>query len=149
MSTGPLVTLSPRDFDAVLFDLDGVLTRTASVHASAWQKLFDDFLQQRSASTGEPFVPFDKTCDYLRYVDGRPRYEGVATFLEARGIDLPLGSPDDGPEARSVYGLGNLKDQILQRILATTRCRRLRSGDRVGPQPAQSGRQNRRRIFEQ
>lgn len=117
MSTGPLVTLSPRDFDAVLFDLDGVLTRTAAVHAAAWQKLFDDFLQQRSAATGEPFVPFDKIGDYLRYVDGRPRYEGVATFLRSRGIDLPQGSPDDGPEVQSIYGLGNLKDRYFSQNL--------------------------------
>jgi len=117
VSRAPLVTLSPRDFDAVLFDLDGVLTRTAAVHAAAWQKLFDDFLQQRSASTGERFVAFDKTSDYLRYVDGRPRHQGVATFLESRGIDLPQGSPDDGPDVHSVYGLGNLKDRYFNQYL--------------------------------
>ena len=78
----PVVTLSPRDYDAVLFDLDGVLTRTASVHAAAWKKLFDGFLERRAADTGEAFVPFDINTDYRRYVDGKPRYDGVAAFLE-------------------------------------------------------------------
>ena len=80
-SIAPVVTLSPRDYDAVLFDLDGVLTKTASVHAAAWKKLFDGFLEQRAADTGEPFVPFDIDADYRRYVDGKPRYDGVAAFL--------------------------------------------------------------------
>ncbi len=77
-----VITLSPRDYDAVLFDLDGVLTRTASVHAAAWKKLFDGFLKQRATRTGEKFVPFDIDSDYLRYVDGKPRYPGAAAFLE-------------------------------------------------------------------
>ena len=87
-----VTTLSPRDYDAVLFDLDGVLTRTASVHASAWKKLFDSFLEQRATQTGEPFVPFDIDADYHRYVDGKPRYDGVAAFLESRRIELPMGA---------------------------------------------------------
>src|SRR6478736_3340580 len=87
-STAPVVTLSPRDYDAVLFDLDGVLTKTASVHAAAWKRLFDGFLEQRAAATGEPFVSFDIDGDYRRYVDGKPRYDGVASFLKSRGIDL-------------------------------------------------------------
>ena len=78
----PVVTLSPRDYDAVLFDLDGVLTKTASVHAAAWKRLFDGFLEQRAADTGEAFIPFDIDTDYRRYVDGKPRYDGVASFLE-------------------------------------------------------------------
>ena len=113
---GPMIvviTLSPRDYDAVLFDLDGVLTRTASVHASAWKKLFDGFLEQRATQSGEPFVPFDIDADYLRYVDGKPRYDGVAAFLESRGIELPLGAPDDGPDVQSVRALGNLKDRYF------------------------------------
>jgi beta-phosphoglucomutase family hydrolase len=97
----------------VLFDLDGVLTRTASVHASAWKKLFDGFLEQRVTQSGEPFVPFDIDADYLRYVDGKPRYDGVAAFLESRGIELPLGAPDDGPDVQSVRALGNLKDRYF------------------------------------
>ena len=106
----PVLTLSPRDYDAVLFDLDGVLTRTASVHAAAWKLLFDKFLKRRSADTGEPFVPFDIDADYRRYVDGKPRYDGVAAFLESRGIDLPQGAPEDGPGMHSVRALGSLKD---------------------------------------
>ena len=108
-----VITLSPRDYDAVLFDLDGVLTRTASVHASAWKKLFDSFLEQRATQAGEPFVPFDIDADYPRYVDGKPRYDGVAAFLESRGIELPMGAPEDGPDVQSVCALGNLKDRYF------------------------------------
>jgi beta-phosphoglucomutase family hydrolase len=108
-----VITLSPRDYDAFLFDLDGVLTRTASVHASAWKKLFDSFLEQRATQAGEPFVPFDIDTDYLRYVDGKPRYDGVAAFLKSRGIELPWGAPEDGPDVQSVRALGNLKDRYF------------------------------------
>jgi len=108
-----LVTISPRDFDAVLFDLDGVLTQTASAHASAWKKLFDGFLKQRASENGEPFVPFDIDTDYPSYVDGKPRYDGVRSFLEARGIELPMGSSDDGPDTQSVQALGSLKDRYF------------------------------------
>src|SRR3990172_2221427 len=110
----PVITLSPRDYDAVLFDLDGVLTRTASVHAAAWKKLFDEFLEQRSGASKEPFVPFDIDTDSPRHVDGKPRYDGVAAFLASRGIELPLGAPEDGPEVQSVSALGNLKDEYFQ-----------------------------------
>jgi beta-phosphoglucomutase-like phosphatase (HAD superfamily) len=96
-----VITLSPQDYDAVLFDLDGVLTKTARVHASAWKRLFDSFLEQRAIQAGEPFVPFDIDSDYLRYVDGKPRCDGVAAFLESRGIDLPWDAPD-GPDVQSV-----------------------------------------------
>jgi len=112
-ATGPIVTLSPRDYDAILFDLDGVLTRTASVHAAAWKKLFDAFLQQRAAETGEAFVPFDIDIDYRRYVDGKPRYDGVTAFLESRGIELPFGAEEDAPEAQTVRALGKLKDRYF------------------------------------
>ena len=108
-----VITLSPRDYNAVLFDLDGVLTRTASVHASAWKKLFDGFLEQRTTQSGEPFVPFDIDADYRRYVDGKSRYDGVAAFLESRGIELPLGTPEDGPDVQSVRALGTLKDRYF------------------------------------
>lgn len=107
------ITLSPRDYDAVLFDLDGVLTRTASVHAAAWKKLFDGVLEQRATKAGAPFVPFDIENDYPRYVDGKPRYDGVADFLESRGIALPLGAPEDGPDIQSVHALGSLKDRYF------------------------------------
>jgi beta-phosphoglucomutase family hydrolase len=112
-----VITLSPRDYDAVLFDLDGVLTRTASVHAAVWKQLFDAFLEKRATQAGEPFVPFDIDTDYPRYVDGKPRYDGVASFLESRGIELPLGTPEDGPDVQSVRALGNLKDRyFLQQL---------------------------------
>ena len=116
-SIAPVVTLSPRDYDAVLFDLDGVLTKTASVHAAAWKRLFDGFLEQRAADTGEAFVAFDIDADYRRYVDGKPRYDGVAAFLESRGIELPFGTPEDGPGAQTVHALGNLKDQYFTQQL--------------------------------
>jgi len=104
-----VIALSTRDYDAVLFDLDGVLTRTASVHAAAWKKLFDSFLEQRAKQAGEPFVPFDISSDYPRYVDGKPRHDGVQSFLASRGFELPWGTPEDGPDVQSVCALGNLK----------------------------------------
>ena len=109
----PLLTLSPRDYDAVLFDLDGVLTNTATVHAAAWKRLFDDFLRRHAASSNEPFVPFDSGADYLRYVDGKPRDEGVTSLLASRGIELPLDAPAAHPDAPSVHGLGKLKDDYF------------------------------------
>ncbi len=106
-------------FDAVLFDLDGVITATASVHATAWKQMFDEFLAARAERTGTPFVPFDTEDDYKPYVDGRPRYDGVATFLKSRGIDLPRGEPSDDPDQMTVCGLGNRKNALIQEVLAT------------------------------
>jgi beta-phosphoglucomutase family hydrolase len=103
----------PDGIKACLFDLDGVLTDTASVHDAAWKQMFDAFLQQRSQTTGEPFVPFDPGNDYAQYIDGRPRTDGVRTFLKSRGIELPDGSPDDPPDALTVHGLGNRKNRLL------------------------------------
>ena len=114
----PLVTLSPRDFDAVLFDLDGVLTRTAGVHAAAWKRLFDGFLKQRAATAGEPFVPFDIDADYARYVDGKARHDGIQAFISSRGIDLPLDAPEDSRDVQSVCALGALKDSYFLQELA-------------------------------
>jgi beta-phosphoglucomutase family hydrolase len=102
-------------FQAVLFDLDGVLTDTASIHAAAWKEAFDGFLRRRD---GEVFTPFDATSDYLQHVDGRPRFEGVDTFLRARGINLLWGKPDDPPGDDTVCGVGNLKNELVGRILA-------------------------------
>jgi len=96
-----IITLSPRDYDAVLFDLDGVLTGTASVHALAWKKLFDSFLEQRATQAGEPFVPFDIDADYRRYVDGKPRYDGVAAFLESRGMNCRWVHPKTAPMCKA------------------------------------------------
>lgn len=103
----------PGHVTACLFDLDGVLTQTAKVHNAAWTETFDAFLRQRSAATGEPFRPFDPGPDYNRYVDGKPRADGVRSFLASRGITLPEGSPDDPPEADTVNGVGNRKNVIL------------------------------------
>ena len=96
--------------EAVILDMDGVVTDTAGVHARAWKRLFDEFLGAHSARTGAPFEPFDAVRDYLDYVDGKPRYEGVRSFLRSRGIELPEGGPEDGPETPTVVGLGNRKD---------------------------------------
>ena len=99
---------------ACLFDLDGVLTDTASVHAAAWKQMFDDYLRARSARTGEPFVPFDAKKDYGPYVDGKPRLDGTRGFLLSRGIDLPDGGPTDGPDAETINGLATRKNDLVQ-----------------------------------
>jgi len=100
-----------------LFDLDGVLTQTAKVHAAAWKEMFDSYLRERSRRTGEPFVPFDPGREYDEYVDGKPRYDGVRSFLLARGIELPEGSNDDPSDAETVHGLGNRKNELVQRLI--------------------------------
>jgi alpha,alpha-trehalase len=96
--------------DAVIFDTDGVLTDTASVHAAAWKRLFDNYLTLRAARGQKPFRPYEE-ADYLRSIDGRPRYDGVAGFLASRGIQLPWGNPSDPPDRETVCGLGNAKDR--------------------------------------
>lgn len=111
------LTLSRRRFDAVIFDLDGVITQTAKVHAAAWKAMFDDFLQRRAAARGEPFRPFDIDTDYRRYVDGKPRYDGVQSFLASRGIALPYGDPADPPAQDTVCGLGNRKNRMFLEVL--------------------------------
>jgi beta-phosphoglucomutase family hydrolase len=107
----------PDRVEACLFDLDGVLTDTASVHDAAWKEMFDAFLRERAQHTGEAFVPFDADADYARYVDGRPRVDGVRTFLASRGIELPLGADDDPPTAHTLHGLGNRKNEALLRAI--------------------------------
>lgn len=106
----------PPEVTACLFDLDGVLTRTATVHAAAWKETFDAFLRARAAETGEPFVEFSPT-DYDRYVDGRPRLDGTRSFLRSRGIDLPEGESSDPPDAVTVNGLSNSKNQRVLALL--------------------------------
>lgn len=98
---------------ACLFDLDGVLTQTAKVHNAAWKQTFDDLLRRHAEAAGEPFRPFDPGPDYHRYVDGKPRADGVRSFLASRGITLPEGSPDDPPDAETVNGVGNRKNVVL------------------------------------
>lgn len=107
----------PEKVRACLFDLDGVLTDTASVHTKAWTAMFDTFLRDRAKQTGEDFVPFDPKEDYRKYVDGKKREDGVRSFLQSRGIDLPDGSPDDPPDAETVYGLGNHKNEMFKKVL--------------------------------
>jgi beta-phosphoglucomutase family hydrolase len=107
----------PDHVRACLFDLDGVLTDTASVHRKAWKSMFDDYLRARAQRDGEPFVPFDVDADYLTYVDGKKREDGVRAFLASRGITLTEGTVDDDPGAESVHGLGNRKNVMFQEVL--------------------------------
>jgi beta-phosphoglucomutase family hydrolase len=109
----------PKGITACLFDLDGVLTKTAVVHAKAWKQMFDDYLRARSQRTGEPFREFDAVTDYDEYVDGKPRLDGVRSFLQARGIDLPLGEPSDPPDAETLHGLGNRKNELVLELIRT------------------------------
>ena len=107
----------PDGVTACLFDMDGVVTKTALVHDEAWKEMFDEFLRQRSAQTGEKFIPFDPVKDYDDYVDGKPRLDGTRSFLESRSIDLPEGTPDDPPGTPTIYGLSNQKnDLVLQKL---------------------------------
>ncbi|WP_116375377.1 beta-phosphoglucomutase family hydrolase [Mycobacterium sp. MFM001] len=114
---GSAVLGLPETVHACLFDLDGVLTDTASVHTKAWKAMFDAYLKQRAERTGEKFVPFDPESDYRQYVDGKKREDGVRSFLASRDIELPDGDPDDPPDAETVHGLGNRKNEAFQQTL--------------------------------
>jgi beta-phosphoglucomutase family hydrolase len=105
----------PDGIRGCLFDLDGVLTQTAKVHAAAWKQMFDDYLRERAQRTDQPFAAFDPVADYDEYVDGKPRADGTRSFLQARGIKLPEGADDDPPGAETVRGLGNRKNEIVLR----------------------------------
>lgn len=107
------VVIELTSFDAFLFDLDGVITRTARLHASAWKQLFDEYLAAHAARTGTPFVPFDIAHDYRAHVDGKPRYAGVRDFLASRGIRLPAGTREDVADRDTVYGLGKRKNRYF------------------------------------
>jgi beta-phosphoglucomutase family hydrolase len=106
--------ITREQFDAVLFDLDGVLTSTASMHAACWKKMFDGYLQERAARLGEELVAFDIDTDYKLYLDGKPRYAGVQSFLASRSIELPYGDPEDAAAKETVCGLGNRKSDLVQ-----------------------------------
>lgn len=110
----------PAAISACLFDLDGVLTRTAVLHAAAWKQAFDELLARLASRTCETFVPFDPVRDYEEHVDGRPRLDGARTFLAARGIELPEGAPEDPPGTETLHGVANEKNEL---VLALVRSR--------------------------
>jgi beta-phosphoglucomutase family hydrolase len=107
----------PDGIEACLFDLDGVLTETAKIHAKAWKQMFDAYLKGRAEREGGELVEFDAGEDYDDYVDGKPRYDGVRSFLASRGIELPEGTPDDPPDAETVCGLGNRKNELVLELM--------------------------------
>ncbi len=107
----------PDGITTCLFDLDGVLTQTAAVHAGAWKQMFDEFLRDWSERTGQPFEEFDRPTDYDDYVDGKPRLDGVLSFLRSRGIELPMGSPSDPPDADTAHGLGTRKNDLVLELI--------------------------------
>ncbi len=104
-------------FDAVLFDLDGVITDTAKMHATCWKKMFDEYLRKRANREGESFIPFEIASDYKLYVDGKPRFDGVRDFIRSRGIKLTEGTPEDSPETETVCGLGNRKNDLVNEVI--------------------------------
>jgi trehalose 6-phosphate phosphatase len=110
-------TLTKDTCDGVIFDLDGVITQTAKVHAKAWKALFDTYLKNRASRENQEYIPFDSDKEYRTYVDGKPRYDGVQSFLKSRGIHLPLGNPSDDPGKETIYGLGNKKNEIFNDFL--------------------------------
>ena len=105
-------------YDAVLFDLDGVITNTATLHATCWKQMFDVYLRMRAEQKEEAYRPFDLATDYPLYVDGKPRFDGVRDFLRSRGIQLPEGNPDDPADVETVHGLGNRKNDLVNRAIA-------------------------------
>jgi len=109
--------ISREKFDAVLLDLDGVITDTASLHAACWKQVFDEYLRRETRRGGEAFRPFDLDADYRLYVDGKPRFDGVRDFLASRGMRLPEGRHDDPPDAETVGGLGNRKDDLVHKAI--------------------------------
>jgi beta-phosphoglucomutase family hydrolase len=112
-----MVTIDVKIFGAFIFDLDGVITRTASIHAHAWKRLFDEYLTRRAAQTGTAFVPFELETDYRRYVDGKPRLAGVLSFLASRDIIIPVGSPGDQVKQGTAHGLASEKDHYFAELL--------------------------------
>ena len=145
---GSKFAITRDQYDAVLLDLDGVITDTASIHAACWKQMFDEFLQKRATQRGEALRPFDHATDYRLHVDGKPRFDGVRDFLESRGIQLPEGSMDDPPEAETVGGLGNRKNDLVNKIIEGKQGRALRGKRQTHPSAPRSRVQNRRRHLE-
>ncbi|MEJ2111110.1 MAG: beta-phosphoglucomutase family hydrolase [Acidobacteriota bacterium] len=118
MEKNPLYVIRKETFDAVIFDMDGVVTRTAGAHAAAWKRLFDEYLREMENRKGIPFRPFDIQKDYLLYVDGKPRYEGVQSFIESRGLEVPpRGNTNDVPGFETVCSIGNRKNRLFHETL--------------------------------
>lgn len=140
--------ISREKFDAVLLDLDGVITDTASLHAACWKQVFDEYLRERTARNGETFRPFDLDVDYRLYVDGKPRFDGVRDFLASRGMRLPEGSHDDPPDAETVGELGNRKDDLVHKAIEDTGVRPYEGSVRLIQQLHRDGFQNCRRHLE-
>jgi beta-phosphoglucomutase family hydrolase len=115
--SGRKPAITRDQYDAVLLDLDGVITNTANLHAACWKQMFDDYLRRRAIQRGEEFRPFDLAADYRLYVDGKPRFNGVRDFLRSRGIRLAEGSPEDPPQAETVCGLGNRKNVLVNKAI--------------------------------
>ncbi|TVQ99601.1 MAG: beta-phosphoglucomutase family hydrolase [Desulfovibrionales bacterium] len=116
-SATPTTVLTRDRFDAVIFDMDGVVTDTAGLHGKSWKEMFDRFLEEYAQKTGGKQEPFDLGRDYLEYVDGKPRFDGVRSFLASRGISLPEGSLEDEPGMDSVFALGNWKNELFGKLL--------------------------------
>jgi beta-phosphoglucomutase family hydrolase len=117
---GKIKSITRDKYDAVLLDLDGVITDTASIHARSWKRMFDEYLRERSSRTGEPFRAFDIATDYKLHVDGKPRFDGVRDFLKSRAIELPEGAPGDPPLHETVCGLGNRKNELVNETIAAS-----------------------------
>ena len=109
--------MSKSSIDAIIFDLDGVITNSTSLHSQAWKEMFDQFLKAKANKTSTPFQEFTHEGDYLKYVDGKPRYIGVKSFLESRVVDLPFGDPSQEPGQDSICALGNMKNQLFNQLL--------------------------------
>jgi beta-phosphoglucomutase-like phosphatase (HAD superfamily) len=118
MTGSTMLAIDVERYEALIFDLDGVITQTASLHAQAWKQLFDEFLAKRAAKTRAAFVPFDPESDYRHYVDGKPPIEGVLSFLAGRGVDLPIGTPQDVADQRTAHALASREDHYFGELLA-------------------------------
>lgn len=145
----PQPRMITRDkYDAVLLDLDGVITNTASLHAACWKKMFDEYLRTRATQRGEVFRPFDIDTDYRLYVDGKPRFDGVRDFLTSRGIQLPEGTSDDPPKVETVGGLGNRKNDLIHEVIENLGVEPYEGSVKFIRQLHDQGIQNRRRHIE-